>query len=1016
MKKLLILVIAVLLFYTQNSAQTHHFKFKVQNKSELKKITQLISIENYKENFVWAYANDKEFEEFSKLGYKTENLSLNDSKGKVINMATTVAQMANWDRYPTYGVYTQMMQNFATNYPSICKLDTISDTQNGRKVLVLKISDNVASNEAEPEFFYTSTMHGDETTGFVLMLRLADYLLSNYGTNTEATDLVNNFEIYINPDANPDGTYYGGDNDVSGSRRSLANGDDPNRDFPYPLDINSTSSNPETIGMEDFATAHHFVMSANFHGGAEVYNYPWDCWTTNENAPADAVWWEHIGRAYVDSARLINSGYMTSVVSSGVTEGADWYYAYGSRQDYMNYFHHCKEVTLELSNTKTLSTDQLNNYWNYNERSLINYIKEAGYGFNGTVKNTNGDPLDAKIEISSLDKDNSWVVTDPVNGDYYRPIASGTYNVIYSSYGYISQTISVTVTDWETTTIQDVILQQAATVDITGTVIENGSGNPLENVKIEFLNTPISPVFTSADGTYTVTGVMENNYDIKASKTGYTAVTQNIDISTSNTVVDFTLAISNAISFESEVPSIFTFEGNQPWTRVQGGAYDGDYSMKSGNISDNQTSVMKTELNITAAGDISFYKKVSSESTYDKLNFYIDGTLKDSWSGTIDWSQESYSINTTGLHTFKWEYSKDGSVSNGDDCAWVDYIEFPQYQVPPTYSVTFHVTDGTNNIQDATVTFNSQNKNTDANGETVFTEVDPGNNLPWTVSKSGYYTENGTLNIIDSDINKEVILSEIVTYTVTFSVTDASSAAIEGANITFNSQNMNTDAGGQAVFSSVETGNNLPYIITKAGYSDYNGTLSVIDSDVNEDVTMYDVTYTVTFVINDGTNPVENASINFDSQDILTDINGHAVFNNVPAGNNMPYTIVKSGFNTNNGTLNINSDVYQTISLTTSVNVEVLLSLSGIKISPNPFKNFTLIEFYIDKMSDVEINIYSYQGQIIKSFKLDNLPAGNHQVIWNASDNSSKKVSNGIYFIKIKSENGTKTAKIILAN
>ncbi|RLD51121.1 MAG: hypothetical protein DRI94_06880, partial [Bacteroidetes bacterium] len=440
MKKLLILVIAVLLFYTQNSAQTHHFKFKVQNKSELKKITQLISIENYKENFVWAYANDKEFEEFSKLGYKTENLSLNDSKGKVINMATTVAQMANWDRYPTYGVYTQMMQNFATNYPSICKLDTISDTQNGRKVLVLKISDNVATNEAEPEFFYTSTMHGDETTGFVLMLRLADYLLSNYGTNTEATDLVNNFEIYINPDANPDGTYYGGDNDVSGSRRSLANGDDPNRDFPYPLDINSTSSNPETIGMEDFATAHHFVMSANFHGGAEVYNYPWDCWTTNENAPADAVWWEHIGRAYVDSARLINSGYMTSVVSSGVTEGADWYYAYGSRQDYMNYFHHCKEVTLELSNTKTLSTDQLNNYWNYNERSLINYIKEAGYGFNGTVKNTNGDPLDAKIEISSLDKDNSWVVTDPVNGDYYRPIASGTYNVIYSSYGYISQT------------------------------------------------------------------------------------------------------------------------------------------------------------------------------------------------------------------------------------------------------------------------------------------------------------------------------------------------------------------------------------------------------------------------------------------------------------------------------------------------------------------------------------------------------------------------------------------------
>ncbi len=1016
MKKLLILVIAVLFFYTQNSAQTHYFKFKVQNKSELKKITKLISIDDYKENIVWAYANDKEFEKFSSLGYKIEKLSLNDKSSKVINMATTVAQMANWDRYPTYGVYVQMMQNFATNYPSICQLDTISDTQNGRKVLVLKISDNVASNEAEPEFFYTSTMHGDETTGFVLMLRLADYLLSNYGTDTEATDLVNNFEIYINPDANPDGTYYGGDNDVSGSRRYLYNSDDPNRDFPYPLDVNSTSSNVETIGMEDFASAHHFVMSANFHGGAEVYNYPWDCWTSSENTPADVTWWEHIGRAYVDSARLISSNYMTSVVSDGVTEGADWYYAYGSRQDYMNYFHHCKEVTIELSNTKTLSTDQLPLWWDINERSLINYIKEAGYGFNGTVKNTNGDPLEAKIEISSLDKDNSWVVTDPVNGDYYRPIAPGTYNVTYSSYGYISQTISVTVNDWGTTNIQNVVLQQATQVDVTGTVTEEGSGTPIENVKIEFLNTPVSPVFTDASGHYTVTGVMENNYDIKASKSGYTAVIKNIDISTSNTTVDFILPISNAISFESSVPPIFTFSGNLPWVQVTNEAYDGTNSMKSGAITDNQTSVMEAQINVTSAGNISFYKKVSSESGYDYFKFYIDGNLQDQWSGTIDWSQESYAVSSTGIHTFKWEYSKDGSVSNGSDCAWVDYVEFPQYEEPATYSVTFNVSDGTNPIQNVSVTFNSQNKNTDTGGQAIFTEVNPGSNLPWSASKTGYNTETGTLNVIDGDVNKDITLTEIITYTVTFNVNDASSDPVENANINFNSENILTNASGQALFYSVTAGNNLPYIITKSGYADINGTLNVIDTDVTENITMYDVTYSVTFVVNDGINPIENANINFYSQDIMTDINGHAVFNNISPGNDLPYVISKIGYNTYNGTLNVNSNIQQTVSLSTNVSIDVILKLSGIKISPNPFKDFVTIQFYTENSAVTIINIYSFQGKLIKSIQAGKLNQGNHQIIWNASDSKGQKVKNGIYFINIQSDDKIRTGKVILIN
>ena len=50
--------------------------------------------------------------------------------------------------------------------------------------------------------------------------------------------------------------------------------------------------------------------------------------------------------------------------------------------------------------------------------------------------------------------------------------------------------------------------------------------------------------------------------------------------------------------------------------------------------------------------------------------------MKEEWAGEVDWSESNYAVNT-GLHTFTWEYEKDGAVTGGDDCAWLDYITFP---------------------------------------------------------------------------------------------------------------------------------------------------------------------------------------------------------------------------------------------------------------------------------------------------------------------------------------------------
>ncbi len=121
----------------------------------------------------------------------------------------------------------------------------------------------------------------------------------------------------------------------------------------------------------------------------------------------------------------------------------------------------------------------------------------------------------------------------------------------------------------------------------------------------------------------------------------------------------------------------WTFGGNADWEIIEGAnVYEGTYSAKSGNISDSQNTKLDLEVNSTSVSTLSFYAKVSSESGYDKLKFFIDGTQQDEWSGEVDWTLYEYEI-TAGDHTISWAYSKDESVNGGSDCAWVDYIVLP---------------------------------------------------------------------------------------------------------------------------------------------------------------------------------------------------------------------------------------------------------------------------------------------------------------------------------------------------
>ncbi|MFA5973113.1 MAG: M14 family zinc carboxypeptidase [Lentimicrobiaceae bacterium] len=428
-----------------------YFCFKLTDFSKLSALSREISVSNIKGDTVFAYANQKEFSDFNRSGINYVVLTA-PSELQAVQMTDNPKQVLTWNYYPTYPAYESLMQQFASDHPEICKMITITTLASGRKILALQISDNVNTEESEPEFLFSSTIHGNETTGYILMLHLADYLLTNYGTDQRITNMVNNFNIVICPLANPDGTYKGGNNTVDGATRYNANNVDLNRNYPDPQDGPHPDGNewqPETVAFMDFAGQNTFTMGANFHSGAEVVNYPWDTWS---KLSADNAWWTYVCHEYADTVHLNSPvGYMT-LYPSGITNGFAWYRITGGRQDYMNYYQHCRESTIELSDAYILPASELIPYWNYNYRSFLNYIEQSGYGLRGLVTDSmSGDPLYAKIYISDFDKDSSFVYTDPQVGDYHRLLKGGSYDVTFSASGYLPKTIPIEITDKQTT-------------------------------------------------------------------------------------------------------------------------------------------------------------------------------------------------------------------------------------------------------------------------------------------------------------------------------------------------------------------------------------------------------------------------------------------------------------------------------------------------------------------------------------------------------------------------------------
>ena len=500
----------------------YYFTFSLNGDDDLNAIAHAISVDRVDGNVVTAYANNREYSNFQKLGYEVTLQTPPSMLEKAAMWDGSNRSEYDWDSYPTYEAYEAMMFQFATDHPDKCEIITLGTLPSGRKILIAHL--NNGSGAGKPKFLYTSTIHGDETTGWILMLRLIDYLLEN-PDEPEVQTVMDNIDLYIGPNTNPDGTYHGGNNTVNGAQRYNAQGIDMNRNYADPHGSPHPDGNPyaqETEWFMQFAQDNAFVMAANYHGGAEVMNYPWD---NTYTLHADDAWYQLISHEYADLCHQVSPNYMTDY-NNGVTNGAQWYMIGGGRQDYMNGYAQCRELTIECSNTKLPPASQLPNFWNRNKNSLFAFMNQCLYGIHGTVVDADSKaPIDgATITLVGHDDQYSTVTSQLPGGDFHRPVKGGTYTVRIAKNGYEAFETQVTVADYETFTINAELVAlegivadftvDATTINIGGSVhfTDNSWGGQLVSWDWEFEGgTPA----TSTDQNPTVTYNESGTYNVR---------------------------------------------------------------------------------------------------------------------------------------------------------------------------------------------------------------------------------------------------------------------------------------------------------------------------------------------------------------------------------------------------------------------------------------------------------------------------------------------------------------------
>ncbi len=206
--------------------------------------------------------------------------------------------------YLTYAEMLVELDQMAALYPNLISPRTVIDgsiqTHEGNDLYWMRISDEPNTDSADPEILYTALHHAREPESLMQMIYFMWYLLENYGTDEEVTNIVDHTELYFIPCVNPDGYLYNEATNPNGGgmwRKNRRNnggnsyGVDLNRNYAYQWGIDNSGSSgnpsgttyrgpspfsePETQLVRDFVLQHDFKVALNYHSYGNYVFMPW---------------------------------------------------------------------------------------------------------------------------------------------------------------------------------------------------------------------------------------------------------------------------------------------------------------------------------------------------------------------------------------------------------------------------------------------------------------------------------------------------------------------------------------------------------------------------------------------------------------------------------------------------------------------------------------------------------------------------------------------------------------------
>jgi murein tripeptide amidase MpaA len=271
----------------------------------------------------------------------------------------------NLGLYHTYAETESTLLALESQYPELASVEAIGTSGEGRIIYALKISDNVAIDESEPEVLIMGNHHARELMSVEIPLLFAEYLLDNYESDPAVASMVDEREIYIIPMVNPDGHVFVELNHSGDwwtwwrkNRRDNLDGSygvDLNRNYGYLWGYDNFGSSPstfseiyrgsaafsepETQAIRDFVQSRSFIVGFSYHSYGDLLLYPW---SYNFTYTADHRLFNALGDTLVASNGYLQGNSATGAIYLVNGDSDDW--AYGETTTKEPFFNFSPEV------------------------------------------------------------------------------------------------------------------------------------------------------------------------------------------------------------------------------------------------------------------------------------------------------------------------------------------------------------------------------------------------------------------------------------------------------------------------------------------------------------------------------------------------------------------------------------------------------------------------------------------------------------------------------------------------